>query len=109
MNFRDRRLPCRFDVAVQTPSGATSAQILNVTRKGARIAGLPRQQQGETISLKILNRDVTATVMWQTGELTGIAFETMLDMRQFDAIRKPKTVRQTNRKLRKVHSFQEIG
>ncbi|MFQ6553227.1 PilZ domain-containing protein [Aestuariibius insulae] len=109
MNFRDRRLPCRFDVAVNTSAGATSAQILNVTRKGARVAGLPLQKQGDEVSLKILHRDVKATVMWQTGEVTGIAFKDMLDLRQFDAIRKPRAVRTTSRKVRKVHSFQEIG
>lgn len=76
MRYRSHRWPSRLPVKVGTGEGEMKATLVNVSREGARLSGLPADalEPGTTITMAAFGLTLKAEVRWHLAESCGLSF-----------------------------------
>ena len=88
MQYRPHRYPTDCAVTVTHGGGNKPAKVIDVSRSGARIAGLDVLRRGDKIAIEILSQRLPAVVLWSHGKLAGVTFRPMLSDHLVDVLRK---------------------
>lgn len=87
MQFRTRRRSTHFDVTLHTSHGKYTADIADITERGAKLRLAHATLDPEKpVTLGIRGKDYSARVVWQNAEEAGIEFDTLLSVDALDAI-----------------------
>lgn len=102
MQYRPRRYPTQFPIAVRTPTGPQKGEIIDVNQDGARLTKLDRLRRGDKIQLDVLSHWVDAVVVWTVRDQVGIMFRPKLGDHQMDTLRRSCD-------LRNAHLHGKVG
>ena len=88
--FADRRLyprvPVALPAAIQAGTARHSVQIVDVSAGGAKLSCAAKLPVGTAVTLDCGSLAASATVRWQNAGLTGLMFDSELDVRIVSAL-----------------------
>ncbi len=89
MLYRTLRRPMNTPILIQGPEGRDEALLRNVSASGLSLSDAPRLQIGASIEVFFLGVPREASVVWQRGSVTGLAFKVALSAAELSAIHRP--------------------
>ena len=92
MSGRAQRFPANFPVVLRQGPEMFPATICNISSGGGCIVGNRPMAKGQTAVLDYAIGQTRATVMWSTGNMTGLRFENQLSTLGLNSIRAMKTL-----------------
>lgn len=87
MTGRAQRFPANFPVVLRQGPDMFTATICNISVGGGCIVGPHPMTKGETAVLDYAVGQTRATVMWSTGNMSGLKFENQLSTLGLNSIR----------------------
>lgn len=87
MSERAVRFPANFPVVLRKGPKMFQATICNINNSGGCILGPQMLAKGETAILDYEFGQTRAKVIWTTGKMTGLSFETQLSDARLHSIR----------------------
>ncbi|WP_333714767.1 PilZ domain-containing protein [Yoonia sp.] len=88
MQYRPYRYQTDTTVSVRYQTQSITAQVLDVSRTGARLGDIQGLMRGDRVQVQVLTHFVDAVVVWARGGQMGIIFRPALDDHLVDILRK---------------------
>jgi hypothetical protein len=92
MSVRAKRFPANFPVVLRQGPDMFQATICNISSGGGCIVSTRSMIKGQTAVLDYAIGQTRATVMWSTGNMTGLRFDNQLSTLGLNSIRALKTM-----------------
>lgn len=87
MSERNPRFPAKYPVVLRRGPDMFPAVLCNISIGGGCIVGAQKFAKGETATLDYSVGQTRATVMWSTGKMAGLKFESELSSTGLNCIR----------------------
>lgn len=87
MRYREMRLMCDYDVAVEAAGRRLRGTITNVCSMGARLSGVGALERGTRVVLELRLTRPRGAVVWCSGGVCGLRFDRPLSKAELAQIR----------------------
>jgi hypothetical protein len=88
LQYRPHRYQTDTAVIVRFQTQGITAYVMDVSRTGARLAGLEGLLRGDRVQVQVLSHRIDAVVVWARSGQMGIIFRPALDEHLVDVLRK---------------------